>query len=116
LALRPTILDGHVLALDKTNFIQSLMEADDKLLEAFARSDVQKPNHWHRRLLRSRRYRPRRRTAEKRDELSPPDVAHTIFLQPGMVTQRATGTCRPVRPLSGYADRPASPWGGPELS
>ena len=36
------------------------------------RSDVDKPDHRHRRLLRARRKRPRRRRAtEKRDELAP---------------------------------------------
>jgi hypothetical protein len=36
------------------------------------RSDVEEPNHRHRRLLRPRRERPRsRRTAEQRDEIAP---------------------------------------------
>jgi hypothetical protein len=34
------------------------------------------PDHWHRRLLRARRERPRRRTAEKHDELA--TAAHSI--------------------------------------
>jgi hypothetical protein len=39
--------------------------------ERVKRCGVEKPNHWHGRLLRVRRKRPRRRAAEQREEVAP---------------------------------------------
>jgi transposase len=69
--LRPPILDGDVLALDMAQFAEPLAECVDELPlqrrgggpKVTDPSDL--PN-----LLRSRRKRPRRRAAEKRDELA----------------------------------------------
>jgi hypothetical protein len=39
---------------------------------------MEKPDHWHRRLLRVRRKRPRGRTAEQRDQIAPSHVEHGL--------------------------------------
>jgi hypothetical protein len=73
------------------------------------------PDEWHRRRLRTRRERPRgRSTAEQRDELAPFHVEHRDFLPYALLARQ------PTRALGFPAhqpaiERPASPWGRPEL-
>src|SRR5262249_29513781 len=69
-AFRPAVCDRHVVALDITRFIQALPKGGHMGAGCCGRPDVDEPDHWHRRLLRARRERPRRRAAEKRDELA----------------------------------------------
>src|SRR5262249_20787275 len=69
LAVRPAVLDRHVLTLDVAGFLQTLPEPSHHRPVAVRRSAVEKPNRRHRRLLRARRERPCcRRAAEKGDE------------------------------------------------
>jgi hypothetical protein len=70
-AFRPAVFDPHILALDDADFPETLAERGYHVRDVFRRQDVDEANHWHRRLLRTRRKRPRaRRTAEKRNELA----------------------------------------------
>src|SRR5262249_52238922 len=69
--LGPAVVDRHVLALDIAGFFEALAKSAQALCNRFGRSDLEKPNHRHRRLLRARRERPRGGcTAEKRYELA----------------------------------------------
>src|SRR5262245_33532797 len=69
LSLHPARFDRHILALDVARFIQALPEGDHPRSRfGFRQSSADDPDHRHRRLLRSRRQRPRRRAAEQRDE------------------------------------------------
>src|SRR4029450_12085834 len=47
-----------------------LLESDHEVCKLAGQFAAEKPNHRHRRLLRPRRDRPCRRTAEQRDELA----------------------------------------------
>src|SRR5262249_48152336 len=70
-ALRPAIFDRYVAALDVADFAQALLESAYIVRPEVGRSVAKEPNHWHRRLLRARRERPRSRSAaEQRDELA----------------------------------------------
>src|SRR6516164_10667446 len=72
LALQPVVLDYYVLAFDVAGLAQPPTERGRRARPAFRRSTVNKADHGQRRLLRSRRERPRScRAAEKRDELAP---------------------------------------------
>src|SRR5262245_12392618 len=72
---------------------------------------------WHlarstNRRLRRHRDRPRRRDAEQRDELAPPQDEHAAFL-PAIrwaMTQPTRAGVRPVPARSAYHAAPAGPW------
>ena len=94
LVLRPAILDRHILALDVAGFTNALPECGQKAYPIGRRPRAtEEPDHRHRRLLRVRCERARRRTAEQRDELAPPQVDHEAYSsrlsQP--TTEGATG-------------------------
>src|SRR5262249_36416018 len=78
LTLCPTIFDRDVLPFDKARFVEAFAERGQIEQVGVERTGTQETNHWHRRLLRVRRERPRRRAAEQRDELAP--VRHSITL------------------------------------
>src|SRR5262249_8294734 len=88
--LRPAVFDRHVLAFDNAGFLQALAESAHTILER-VRCGVEKPDHWHHRLLRARRKRPRSRAAEQRDEVAPPDHSITSSARASSVG----GTSRP---------------------
>ena len=72
--VRPTIFDGHVLALDITGVFEALTKSAQTLRVAVGRYGAEEPNHRHC-LLRTRRERPRDgRAAEQRDELAAPQL------------------------------------------
>src|SRR5262245_31701368 len=71
LVLRPAILDRHILAPDVAGFTKALAECGQISCTIDRRRAAEEPNHRHRRLLRARHERPRRRTANQRDELAP---------------------------------------------
>src|SRR5262249_36655486 len=71
-ALHPVVLNHHVLALDVTGFAEGFAEPSAKARRVLGRSGAEKADDRHRRLLRTRRERPRRRAAEQRDEVAAP--------------------------------------------
>src|SRR5262245_26490683 len=74
LVLRPSILDHDILALDVAGFTNALTECGQLACTIGRRPRAaEESDHRHRRLLRTRRPRPRgRRAAEQRYELTPP--------------------------------------------
>jgi len=60
-----------------------LQKGSDHTRGFAGRSAAEKADHWHRRLLRARRKRPRSRAAEQRDELAPPHAEHGASSPPG---------------------------------
>src|SRR6476646_5007098 len=76
LSLRPAEFDRHILALDIASFVQTLTERRDNRCRLARGPAAEEPDHWHRRLLRTRRKRPCcRSTAEKCDVLAPVPVS-----------------------------------------
>jgi hypothetical protein len=67
LTLRPSVLDGHVLALDVTDLIEALPKRSSTICSLTGRPKVEEPDHRHRRLLRAPRAAtpPRRREARR---------------------------------------------------
>jgi len=70
LTLQPMIFDHHVLALDVAGFVEAFTERSSVARGGFARTAADEADDWHRGLLRAHRERPRRRTADERDELA----------------------------------------------
>src|SRR5262245_48308631 len=68
LGMSPFQFDRHGSPLDISYFLQALTECGHHGPVPVGRCLIEKPDHWHRRLLRPRRERPRRRAAEQRDE------------------------------------------------
>ena len=65
------IFDRDVLTLGKTCVFQTLTDCGQEVRGVAGRPGGEEPDHWHRRLLRARRERPRdRRAAEQRDALA----------------------------------------------
>jgi hypothetical protein len=69
-SLGPAIFDCQVLALDEACVFEALAKSAQPSRMPVRRLRVEKPDHRNRRLLRSRRGRPRRRATEQRDELT----------------------------------------------
>src|SRR5262249_29452014 len=65
--LGPAVFDRDVLVLDVADFLHALAELAHTVRQPVRRPAVEKLDHRHRRLLRARRKRPRRRTAEQRE-------------------------------------------------
>ena len=63
--LGKAILDSDVLPLDKSGLVQALPECANQVLGAGRRRGAEKADHWHHRLLRPRRERPRGRRADE---------------------------------------------------
>ena len=59
LILGPAVHDRHVLALDIAGLFQALAKSAQTVRVRVRRCGVEEPDHWHRRLLRARRERPR---------------------------------------------------------
>src|SRR6516165_11930303 len=91
-ALQPVVLDYHVLAFDVAGFAQPLTERGRNPRPAFGRPTVNKADHGDGRLLRPRRNRPCRRTAEKGDEIAPADHSITSSAR----AMRVGGKVRPM--------------------
>src|SRR4029077_18360968 len=73
LIVGPAVFDCDILALYEARFLQALAERGHEVRRVGGRRAADKPDHWHRRLLRARRKWPSSsRAAEQRDELAPP--------------------------------------------
>src|SRR6516162_5830309 len=74
LIFRRAVFDQNVLALDEACFLQTLAEPGDQVREVGERGVPQETNNRHRRLLPTRRERPRGcRAAECSQQLPPSD-------------------------------------------
>ena len=74
LVLRPAILDHDIVALDVAGFTNPLPEGGQITCTIGKRRTAEETDHRYRRLLRPRRERPSRRTAEQRYEFAPSHV------------------------------------------
>src|SRR5262249_17972976 len=77
-ATGPAVFDHDAAALDEALLPKRPKERRQATSKGFRRSVGNDANHRHRRLLCACRERPRRRTAEHRDELTPPHVLLSI--------------------------------------
>src|SRR5262249_31702486 len=76
LPLRPAVLHCDILAIDEARLLQTLLKRRHEVRRVVSRSDAEKPDYRHRRLLRTRRERPSDRSAaEECDERAP---SHSI--------------------------------------
>src|SRR5262249_12877469 len=64
------IYDPDILVRGVASFPEAIMKGRQHVRCTSGRSALEKPNHWHRGLLRARRERPCRRAAEERDEIA----------------------------------------------
>jgi hypothetical protein len=71
LAIGPAEFDRDIAALVKARRAEALTECGQTGRIPIRRFTAEISDHWHCRLLRTRRERPHRRTAEKRDEIAP---------------------------------------------
>ena len=62
---RPAVFDRNVLSFYKADFVKIFAEGGQIEHRGVERAKPEKPDHWHRWLLRTRRARPRRRAAER---------------------------------------------------
>src|SRR5215472_13043212 len=69
--LQPVVLDHHVLTFDVASLIETFAECCRVARGGICRPAANESDHQHGRLLRPRRERPRRHTAEQRDEIAP---------------------------------------------
>jgi hypothetical protein len=53
------VLNQNIAAIDETNIAEALTECCGEMDARLKRAVVQKSDHWHRRLLRTHRERPR---------------------------------------------------------
>src|SRR5947209_13196870 len=74
MTLRPAVFDRHVPAFNEARFLRTLVETLHEMHKCIERPTVEKPDHWHCRLLCARRDRPHDRTAEKANELTSPHI------------------------------------------
>src|ERR1700757_3711805 len=65
--------------------------------------------------MRTRRERPCHCAAEQRDELAPPHVGHGSSPRPGVTTSNRRTCALGFPHAQPAAERPASPWGRPEM-
>jgi hypothetical protein len=73
--LHPVVLERDIPVFNEACFAQAFAECGQITRCGIGRSAVDESDHRHRRLLRPRRQRPRRRTAEQGDELA---LIHSI--------------------------------------
>jgi len=95
--------------------IQALVECSQEVRESFARSTVEEPDRWHRRLLRACRERPRgRRAAEQRDEIASSHAGHGGVLR-SLCANEGHGCTVGSPRIQGITERTAGPWATPEM-
>src|SRR5215831_8156220 len=82
LPLCPAVIDGYILALDKSCLPETCAKSDQKVSNRLCGRRSEESNYRHRRLLRARRERRRRHcAAEQRDELAPLHYNNLLMLQ-----------------------------------
>jgi hypothetical protein len=110
LAIRPSIFDPHVLALNIAGFFEALAERAQQARVYVRRITVDEPDRWHHRLLRTRNQRPRGRHAtDKGDEIAPPHVTpkakakgyYPLILAQGRGRRGSGSDSLGSRPMSG---------------
>src|SRR5262245_43403635 len=69
--VREAVFDGYVAAFDVSGVTQAATERIREMGSVVSSNAGQEPDHRRRRLLRTRRHRPRRRAAEQRGEVAP---------------------------------------------
>jgi hypothetical protein len=72
--LGPAVLKGHILTFDIASFTKAFAKGISLPGSWRKGRGVKEPDHRQHRLLRARSKRPRRRTSNNFDELSPPHV------------------------------------------
>src|SRR5262245_22728243 len=84
-SIGPAILDREVATLYPTEFAQPLHKSGSPWSPGRGRGRAKKPDDRRlpRRLLRARRYRPRRQAADQRNEPTPAQVKHGTALAVG---------------------------------
>src|SRR6516164_1332972 len=83
LPVSPAIFDRDVLTFHKSGFVETFAEGGQIEPIVVERTDTEKSDHRHRRLLRVRRERPHRRAAEERHELAPSQIElHSVPSHP----------------------------------
>src|SRR5262249_11492866 len=90
MVIRPAVVDRDVLILDESPLLEPFAKGSNAILVASGRRDTYPSDHRHRRLLRTRRNRPRRRAAEQRQERAP---SHSITS-----SARASSVCGKSNP------------------
>src|SRR5262249_16559312 len=70
LSAAPAVLDSDVLPIDEAGVAQTPTERRRQMRGIVGTAAIEITDHRHRRLLRTRRERPRRSTAEERNELA----------------------------------------------
>src|SRR6516164_2220412 len=80
--IRPAVFDRYILVLDIAGFGQALTKGGSHRRVRPGRRAVEKPDHWHSRLLRARRERPAGHSAKQRDELASPHVPSNPAAKP----------------------------------
>ena len=109
------IFDSHVLAFDIAGLLQALAEGAQTISTRVRQMAMEESDDRHRRLLRARHNGPRgRRAAEKREELTPPQVEHGISPSHAVPDHTASehrrqAVCR----VSSLPRECQGPWGKP---
>src|SRR5262245_26354737 len=118
LILRIAVFDGNILARHISGFAQAAAKAFHEVTALAGRNTVQEPARRHRRLLPPRAaYLEREQQSaatEQCDELTPLHVRHGDFLPYALLARRPTRALGFPAPQP-VTERPASPWGKPEL-
>jgi hypothetical protein len=79
------VLNHYVLALDVAGFVEAFAERSGLAHGGLGRTGADEAHDRRRRLLRSRRERPRRHAAQRRKEFSSSDVACHVTLRLGVI-------------------------------
>jgi hypothetical protein len=89
MTLGPTVFDRDVPSFDKAGLAEPFPKRGQIGRRGLEQTRVEIPNYGHRRLLCARRERPRRRSADERDERAAP---HSITSLARASSERETGS------------------------
>src|SRR5262249_10561668 len=88
----------HIAALDVTGFVQASPERGQTNGVGLRRTGAEETNDRHCRLLRARRKRPHRRSAQQRNEIAPPHEPLKSRANLPYRPMAETALCRSKRP------------------